>query len=399
MAIGTQSLLLFCAHHGYTQLVASMLVDERWEWDPSLKVARRADGASPIYLACANNNLSIVRHLARAGAPFEPPGCPGMASNGWLPLHVATSFGHFDIVNYLVKDEGADANAPDLGGYTPIHLAAAGGHVSCIRVLVQCGGDVNAQTPVRDNSGGGTALHQACANGNTQVVRTLLDLGAKIGQGTQDGRTPLIIACDNGHEGVVEAILVAAAAQTEESAEDENSDDFVDVNATTVAGKTALYMACEKGHAQIAAQLINAGADVSKPTSRRKIPLYTAVEQFVVFPSGVAVAIAAAIAVVISLMVIVVDLCVTKAPLPSLRDRGNVEMVKLLLPHSRKDDLFFETTYGTTPLFIANKQGNQQIKDLLMHFTRSFMAAEKRNWEAGFKPEALGTVGRAPEEK
>ena len=73
-----------------------------------------------------------------------------------------------------------------------------------------------------------------------------------------------------------------------------------------------------------------------------------------------------------------------------------MEIVKLLLPHSTKDDLFFETTYGTTPLFIANKQGNAQIKDLLMQFTRAYMHAEKRNWQGGFKPEALGTVGRAP---
>ena len=80
-----------------------MLSDECWGWSPELKIARPADGATPIYLACLNNNLSIVKMLARAGAPFEPPGCPGMASNGWLPLHIAAHSGHFAIVQYLVK--------------------------------------------------------------------------------------------------------------------------------------------------------------------------------------------------------------------------------------------------------------------------------------------------------
>ena len=63
--------------------------------------------------------------------------------------------------------------------------------------------------------------------------------------------------------------------------------------------------------------LLEGGSDPSQQTCRKKIALYTAAEQ------------------------------------------GNVELVKLLLPFTKKADLFVETTYGTTPLFIATKSGEK----------------------------------------
>ena len=172
-------------------------------------------------------------------------------------------------------------------GNTPIHLASAGGHISCIRVLAQHGADVNASTPIRDNKGGGTALHQACESGRADVVKALLMLGADVTQAAQNGRTPLIIAADCGHESVVDVILETATAEAETLIEVEGKEGqegalgSVDINVVTVAGKTALYLACEGGHVGIADKLIRAGADVSKPTSRRKIPLYVSAEQCV----------------------------------------------------------------------------------------------------------------------
>ena len=100
---------------------------------------------------------------------------------------------------------------------------------------------------------------------------------------TPHRRTPLIIAADSGHENVVDVILETAAAEAEGLVDAEDRQEgvlgSVDVNVSTVAGKTALYTACEGGHVGIAEKLIRAGADVSKPTCRRKIPLYVAAEQ------------------------------------------------------------------------------------------------------------------------
>ena len=99
-----------------------------------------------------------------------------------------------------------------------------------------------------------------------------------------------------------------------------------DVHATTNAGKSALYLGCERGHVELCKTLLEAGADPGQASCRKKIPLYTAAEQ------------------------------------------GNLPMVKVLLPYTTKAHLFIETTYGTTPLFIATRSGNTNVKDLLVEF-------------------------------
>merc|ERR1711991_200419 len=117
-------------------------------------------------------------------------------------------------------------------------------------------------------------------------------------------------ASEEGHETLVEYLIKGGA----------------DCRAVTKAGKTALYNACERGHVKIASMLLEGGSDPSQQTCRKKIALYTAAEQ------------------------------------------GNVELVKVLLPFTKKADLFVETTYGTTPLFIATKSGSAEVKDLLVAF-------------------------------
>ena len=64
---------------------------------------------------------------------------------------------------------------------------------------------------------------------------------------TDDGATPLYIACQNGHTSIVEALLGRDA----------------DVNkATTDTGATPLYMACYNGHTSIVEALLGRDADV-----------------------------------------------------------------------------------------------------------------------------------------
>ena len=138
----------------------------------------------------------------------------------------------------------------------------------------------------------------------------LIERNCDVNQATKDGRTPLIVASEEGHETLVEYLIKGGA----------------DCRAVTKAGKTALYNACERGHVNIASMLLEGGSDPSQQTCRKKIALYTAAEQ------------------------------------------GNVELVKVLLPFTKKADLFVETTYGTTPLFIATKSGSAEVKDLLVAF-------------------------------
>ena len=163
----------------------------------------------------------------------------------------------------------------------------------------------------RADTGGESALHIAARQGHADVVEFLVDeMNADLECHTSSGDTPLIIAAEEGHGDVIDFLL---------------SRD-VDVTATTNAGKSALYVACEQGQIDVIQMLVDGGCIVNQPTMRNKIAIYCAAEQ------------------------------------------GNKEIVKILLQYSTKKDLFAETTYGTTPLFIAQKAGFGSIKDMMVSF-------------------------------
>ena len=298
-----KGLLLWSSHHGYIKQVRSILHSSNFN-KKFLSVRRPSDGATPLFLACEQNNMEVVRLLIGKGAPVN------LGTNDNLtPLHAACKEGHSGVARFLL-DAKADFNRTARSGYTAMMLAAENGHAKIIEVLSKYGCDVNATTQIKDDDGGETALHRACERGHVDMVKMLIERNCDVNQATKDGRTPLIVASEEGHEVLVEYLIQGGA----------------DCRAVTKAGKTALYNACERGHVNIASMLLEGGSDPSQQTCRKKIALYTAAEQ------------------------------------------GNVELVKVLLPFTKKADLFVETTYGTTPLFIATKSGSAEVKDLLVAF-------------------------------
>ena len=55
---------------------------------------------------------------------------------GWTALHTACYFGHLDIVEYLVRDLGADVNAKSSRGWNSLVFAIFGGHLDVIDFLI-----------------------------------------------------------------------------------------------------------------------------------------------------------------------------------------------------------------------------------------------------------------------
>jgi ankyrin repeat protein len=77
----------------------------------------------------------------------------------------------------------------------PLHSAAAGGDADIVGLLLRDGASVNAR-----QTGGHSALHAAAAAGNTVMARRLLEHGADPDLADDDGRTPVDLAREGGHD-------------------------------------------------------------------------------------------------------------------------------------------------------------------------------------------------------
>lgn len=70
--------------------------------------------------------------------------CKGKSKSnlGWTPLHLATYFGHREVMDVLLH-RGADVNAVNDNGDTPLHKAAFIGREDIVMLLLQNNADVN----------------------------------------------------------------------------------------------------------------------------------------------------------------------------------------------------------------------------------------------------------------
>lgn len=71
-----------------------------------------------------------------------------------MNIWVAASDGQLEDVKKMIEVDGLSPNAKDENGYTPVHAAASYGHMDLLRYLIGKGGDIN----VTDEDGD-SALH------------------------------------------------------------------------------------------------------------------------------------------------------------------------------------------------------------------------------------------------
>ncbi|KAG2460317.1 ANR26 protein, partial [Polypterus senegalus] len=200
------------------------------------------------------------------------------------------------IFGFVKKKKGPSSNASDSGsvlsvGYDlkekdlgKLHKAAVGGDLAKLKQLIKKN-DINQLD--KENR---TPLHLACAQGHAEVVRLLLDNKAKLNLCDNDYRTPLMkaVQCQqercavyllevNADPNLVDTdgntALHLAAMIPDLSLATHLLEHDAHVNASNKEGFTPLILAVAKNHQEMAEFLLKEGANVDSTDSLKRTAL------------------------------------------------------------------------------------------------------------------------------
>ena len=220
--------------------------------------ARSANGFTVLMVAADNGHLGVVDVLAARGVLGD---LDATDDDGCTALWWAACRGHAAMAGRLL-DLGCDAGARSASGCTVLMVAAENGHLGVVDVLAARGvlGDLEAADRQRR-----TALWLAAGRGHAAVAGRLLDLGCDAKARGHFSTTVLMIAADNGHMGVVDAMAARGV--------------LGDLDATNSGGSTALWLAAARGHAAVAGRLLDLGCDAGARSASSFTVLMVAAER------------------------------------------------------------------------------------------------------------------------
>src|SRR4051812_37426405 len=119
-----------------------------------------------IFTAAEKGEIGIVSGLLAA----DPALAVKHREDGWTALHLASYYGHPEIVGALLAN-GADVGMRSTNSMqnTPLHAAVAGGRFDVVKVLLENGIDVNAT-----QHGGWTGMQGAAHSGDGGLAGVLV---------------------------------------------------------------------------------------------------------------------------------------------------------------------------------------------------------------------------------
>ncbi|QSZ30957.1 hypothetical protein DSL72_000516 [Monilinia vaccinii-corymbosi] len=281
-----------------------------------------ARGMIPLHSACIAGNIPMVETLLKHGsnkeAKVQEPNGTSSVTRGSTPLHLASKFGHDEVVVRLLRSDnesetGVDPMPVDANGSTPLHLACEWQQQKVVNSLAysdaisqKTGKPPLSELFRRQDIRERTVLHLAAEYGNETIIKKLYsDSGKEEFESMsrmqdEDKHVPLHCASKNGHKAVVEVLLETDATQIQA----EDSSNSIPIHLAVSNGHTdavkplcqkhrlcdatldvwnyniwcPLHLACENGYTEIVRLLFenNAGPNVAGKDGN--IPLHLAVK-------------------------------------------------------------------------------------------------------------------------
>ncbi|CAG7939672.1 unnamed protein product [Penicillium salamii] len=274
------------ARYGHVKMAEFLLRQRR-----DLLHSRGFHGRAPFSTAAEEGQLAMCEFLAEEGADITT-----MDQDEDQPIHLAAAFGHLPIVESLLdinqdllnargylgqtalfqalmyssSDVGdcllfqkdADISIIDQNSATILHAAAYNGHLKVSKHILKAHPEIIDYKDIK----GRTALSLACALGYSDFVIDLLNEGADATLKTQNGRTPLHIACYNGFLEITRLLSSPQAKYRSRNSQ------IAYIGASDNEGDTALVDAISENHTSIALHILE--MDVLFPQSPSSVDPY-----------------------------------------------------------------------------------------------------------------------------
>ncbi|MDH4226389.1 MAG: ankyrin repeat domain-containing protein [Deltaproteobacteria bacterium] len=203
----------------------------------SLNAKENVKGKTALHAAIENGNIMTVNTLVAAGVNVTSED-----NEGRRPVHYAVMINDEEKLRAIAR-AGADMNARDFEGVSSLHMALLKGNMKIAAVLVSLGANINVM-----NNLGDTPLHGAVTSKAAEAVEFLISSGSSVNAKNNEGRTPLHAAVTSGEYKTVKLLASVSGA---------------DVNAQDKTGITPLHLAALAGRDDMAFILIKRGASVS----------------------------------------------------------------------------------------------------------------------------------------
>jgi ankyrin len=213
------------------------------------------DGTPALHWAVRVDDVDTAKALLGAGAQAT------LANRyGLTPLAIAAANGNASMIGVLL-DAGADANAPDPAGETPLMSASRVGSLAAVTLLLDRGATIDATDATYQQ----TALMVAVRENHPEIVKHLISRGASVNARTRIGRTPQWVL-PNSVPGFGHGIGIVRGGLPDRGS-----------RAPVPGGMTPLLYAARDGRVDIAGMLLDAGAEINQRDGNDITPLIIAI--------------------------------------------------------------------------------------------------------------------------